>query len=55
MGRRVYDNWSFRHNKWLHWQEVGEDYSRLDEYFQKNVVYGCFMCHGKRQFKQAVV
>lgn len=29
-------------------QEVGQDYSTWDEYFEKIVVCGCFVCHGKK-------
>lgn len=29
-------------------QEVGEDYRTWDEYFEKIIVYGCFICHGKK-------
>ena len=36
-------------------EEVGQDYSTWDEYFEKIVVCGCFVCHGKKQFKWAIV
>jgi hypothetical protein len=32
-------------------QEVGWDYSTWDEYFEKIVVCGCFVCRGKKRFK----
>jgi hypothetical protein len=32
-------------------QEVGIDYSTWDEYFEKIVVCGWFVCRGKKQFK----
>jgi hypothetical protein len=32
-------------------QEVGLDYSTWDEYFDKIVVCGCYVCRGKKQFK----
>jgi hypothetical protein len=32
-------------------QEVGLDYSRWGEYFEKIVVCGCSICRGKKQFK----
>jgi len=31
------------------------DYSTWDEYFEKIVFYGCHVCRGKKQFKQAIV
>jgi hypothetical protein len=36
-------------------QEVGLEYSTWDEYFEKIVVCGCFVCRGKKQFKRAIV
>ena len=36
-------------------QEVGQDYSTWDEYFEKIAVCGCSKCRGKKQFKQAIV
>jgi hypothetical protein len=36
-------------------QEVGEDYSTWDEYFEKIVVCGCYVCCGKKKFKRAIV
>ena len=36
-------------------QEVGQDYSTWDEYFEKIVVCGCSVCHGKKQFKWGIV
>ena len=32
-------------------QEVVQDYSTWDEYFEKIVVCRCSMCRGKKQFK----
>ena len=36
-------------------QEVGLEYSTQDEYFEKIVVCGCSVCHGKKQFKRVIV
>ena len=36
-------------------KEVGQDYSTWDEYFKNIVVCGCSICHGKKQFKRAIV
>jgi len=36
-------------------QEVGLEYSTWDEYFEKIVVCGCFVCRGKKQFKRVIV
>ena len=36
-------------------EEVSQDYSTWDEYFEKIVVCACFKCHGKKQFKRAIV
>ena len=36
-------------------EEVVEDYSTWDEYFEKIVVCRCSMCRGKKQFKWAIV
>jgi len=36
-------------------QEIGQDYSTWDQYFEKIVVCGCFVCHRKKQFKRVIV
>ena len=36
-------------------EEVSQDYSTWDEYFEKSVVYGCFKCCGKKQLKVEIV
>jgi hypothetical protein len=36
-------------------EEVGQNYSTWDEYFEKIVVCGCSICRGKKQFKQVIV
>lgn len=36
-------------------QEVGNDYSTWDEYFEKIVVCGCYECRGKKEFKRGIV
>ena len=36
-------------------QEVGNDYSAWDEYFEKIVVCGCYECRGKKEFKCGIV
>ena len=36
-------------------EEVSQEYSTLDEYFEKIIVYGCSKCRGKKQFKWAIV
>jgi hypothetical protein len=36
-------------------EEVSQEYSTWDEYFEKIVVCGCSKCHGKKQFKRAIV
>jgi hypothetical protein len=32
-------------------EEVSQEYSTWDEYFEKIVVCGCSKCHGKKPFK----
>ena len=36
-------------------EEVSQEYSTWDEYFEKIVVCGCSKCRGKKQFKRAIV
>jgi hypothetical protein len=36
-------------------QEVGLDYSRWGEYFEKIIFCGCSICHGKKQFKREIL
>jgi uncharacterized protein with LGFP repeats len=36
-------------------KKVDLDYTTWDEYFEKIVVCGCFVCRGKKQFKRAIV
>ena len=36
-------------------EEVSQEYSTWDEYFEKIVVCGCFKCRGKKQFKRVIV
>lgn len=36
-------------------QEVGQEYRMQDDYFEKIVVCGCVVCHGKKQFKREIV
>ena len=36
-------------------EEVSQEYSTWDEYFEKIVVCGCSKCHGKKQFKCTIV
>ena len=36
-------------------EEVGQDYSTWDEYFEKIVACGCSKCRGKKQFKNKIV
>ena len=36
-------------------EEVSQEYSTWDEYFEKIVVCGCSICHGKKQFKWVIV
>ena len=36
-------------------QEVNNDYSTWDEYFEKIVVWGCYECRGKKECKRGIV
>ena len=36
-------------------EDVSQEYSTWDEYFEKIVVFGCSKCHGKKQFKQDIL
>ena len=36
-------------------QKVGNYYSTWDEYFEKNVICGCYECRGKKEFKRNIV
>ena len=41
-------------NDWTK-EEVSQEYSTWDEYFEKIVVCGCSKCHGMKQFKRVIV
>ena len=32
-------------------QQIGQELSTWDEYFEKIVVFECYVCRGKKQFK----